>query len=407
MRYEIVDARGKTARLADLAVGLLEDDYPLVTDIRFLNQKRMHRLAWNDTTEVDKDRRQIKVDDLAAADVIEDDRPGDVLMKRDILDALVIDLFSRRTTRATDLLIVAADGKMRLKAVDAGLRAMLRRLTGGLFGGFRKSDMYDWKYIEFLRGDPDAVDSGAGYRLRIGRLPAGEIAQIADYIPYLHAAELLTLLPDEKAALVLQSMSLERQVQVIEEFEEDEAVNLLALMSPDRATDLVGNLRFETMKRYVGLIPKKQRERIIELLRYPEDSVGGVMINNFVSFGAGTLVRSVREELRKHSKLSDFISVVFVTENSDSNILCGAVTLRELLDSDYEDRLKDVMDPYIATLNPFEPALDAAHKLIGSRIAAMPVTKHDGHLIGAMLIDAAIGQVVPPGSGLRGFNVFS
>ena len=42
--------------------------------------------------------------------------------------------------------------------------------------------------------------------MRIGQLPAGGVAQLADYVPLLHAAELLILLPDDKAADVLQAM---------------------------------------------------------------------------------------------------------------------------------------------------------------------------------------------------------
>jgi len=407
LRFDLVDSAGRKARVADMTLALLEDDYPPVTSIHFFSPDGLQRLEWKDVNEVDRSGRLIKVNDLNPATPVGDDRDGEVLLKRDVLDALIIDLLNRRTTRSADLLLSTTDGEMRLKAVDAGLGAMLRRITGGRYSGFRKSDMYDWRYVEFLRGDPRAVDSGAGYRLRIGRLPAGEIAQIAEYIPYLHAAELLTLLPNEKAALALQAMSLERQIQVIEEFDEDEAVDLITRMSPDRATDLIGNLGVGTMKKFLGLMPEKQRERIIELLRYPENSVGGVMINNIVFFGGGTTAKTAREQLRKHSKEVDFISVIFVTESSTSDVLSGSVTIRELIDADDDARLKDIMDPYVATLSPFDAALDAAHKLIGSQLAAMPVTNAESILIGAMTIEAAIGQTVAPGSGLRGLKVFS
>ena len=408
LRFDLVDQAGHKARLADLTLELLADDYPPVTGIHFFAKDGIRRIDWKNAKGVDRSAGVINVRDLdAGTPVGDEDRPGEVLLKRDVLDALIIDLLHRRTTRSCDLLLTADDGELRLKAVDAGLKAMLRRISGGRYRGVRKSDMYDWRYVEFLRGDPSAVDSGAGYRLRIGRLPAGEIAQIADYIPYLHAAELLTLLPDDKAALALQAMSLERQVQVIEEFDDDQAVEMLSRMSPDRATDLVGQLELDKIKTYLGLMPKKQRERVIDLLRYPEDSVGGVMINNIVFFGGGTAVATVREELHKHTRVRDFISVIFVTESSTNNKLTGAVTIRELIDAPDDARLKDFMDPYVATLNPFDSGVDASYKLIGSQVAAMPVTNEESILIGAMTVEAAIGLTVAPGSGLRGLKVFS
>ncbi|MGI8812638.1 MAG: magnesium transporter MgtE N-terminal domain-containing protein [Pyrinomonadaceae bacterium] len=408
LKFDVVDAKGRSARVSDFALEILGDDYPPVTALYFSEGKEQRRIDWKDVTEIDKAARQFKVKDLkdGAADS-HDERAGEVLLKRDILDALIIDLLQRGTTRSADLLLSTADGEMRLRAADAGLSAMLRRITRGLFKGARKRNMFDWKYVEFLRGDPRAVESGAGYNMRIGRLPAGEIAQIADYLPYLHAAELLTLINDDKAALVLQAMSIERQLQVIEEFDEEQAINLLTLMSPDRSTDLIGRLHPETMKRYLSRVPKKQRERIIDLLRYPEDSVGGVMINNFLTLGERTTVRSAQEQVRSHSKERDFISVVFITESKDKKVLTGAVTIRHLLDADDEDKLKDVMDPYLVTLNPFDPAIDAAYRVIAGQIAAMAVTDPEGELIGAMTIDSAISQIVSPGSGLSSIKVFS
>src|SRR5207302_8204958 len=122
------------------------------------------------------------------------------------------------------LMLEYQDGSLRLKGADAGMVAMLRRVFRGRWFKTDPRDLFDWKYVEFLRGDPSAVDNGAGYRLRINRLPAGEIARLADYVPYLHAAELLKLLPDEKAANVLEAMPIDRQVQVAEELDEKQAL---------------------------------------------------------------------------------------------------------------------------------------------------------------------------------------
>jgi len=132
-----------------------------------------------------------------------------------------------------------------------------------------------------------------------------------------------------------------------------------------------------------------------------------LMINNIVRLGAGTQASTAREKMKKHSKDFDFISVVFVTESADDPTLAGTATIRAILTANDEEKLRDIMDPYTATLSPFEPARDAAYKLIGSQVAAMPVTDTDGRLVGAVTIDAAIGQTVSAGSGLRALKVFS
>jgi hypothetical protein len=406
LRFEATDANGKTMRLSDLGIGLLDHDYPPVTHLYFDLKEGPLRLPWTEVTDFDKPGKGITVRDFSIAETFKDeDLKDEVLLKRDVLDGLIIDLLGRRTTRVSDLELLPDEGELRLRAVDAGLSAMLRRITRGFYRGARRSDLYDWKYVEFLRGNPEAVESGAGYRLRIGRLTGGEIAQLAELLPYLHSAELLTLLPDDKAAGAFQKMSLERQQQVIEEFDEDQAVELLSRMSPDLATDLIGRLEVGTVKRFLKAMPGKQRDRIIKLLQFPEDSVGGVMVNNIVCFGRRTSASTAQEKLKVHSRNGELISIIFVTESSESTVLVGTVAIRSLLDAD--DRpLEDIMDPFVATLNPFDSASDAAYRLIGAQLSAMPVTDPDGFLLGAMTLDAAIGLTVP-GDGLRSLKVFA
>src|SRR6185369_16841288 len=104
---------------------------------------------------------------------------------------------------------------------DTSVRAVLRRLSRGRYGQVQTSELVDWKYIEFLRGDPHAVRAGAGYHRRITRLPPGEVAHLTDLLPYLHAAELLTLLPDPVAADTLEVLPPTRQLQIFEELDED------------------------------------------------------------------------------------------------------------------------------------------------------------------------------------------
>lgn len=396
-RFTLVDAKGRSAPLLDVAVALLDGDYPPVTRLLFqAPDKQPKFLPWSAVESMDMGARQIKVTDFDEVDAVTTGSlRKELLLGRDVLDALVIDLQNRRVTRANDLWLEDVDGRLMLRAADTSARAILRRISRGLYGQVRESALYDWKYIEFLRGDPCAVSNGAGYNLRITRLPPGEIARLTDPLPYLHAAELLTLLPDPKAVSTLEAMAAERQLQVFEELEEDQALRLLALMSPDAAADLVGRLHPSTARRYLETIPKKQSERIIELLRYPEDTVGGIMTNNVVSIGANLTVKEAREALRERLKEPGFVFLVYVVDGEEERHLRGLISLRNLLTADDDKKLEDVMDPYVTTLNPLDAADKAAYQVINSDLAAMPVVGNKGQLIGVVTVDAAVGQVAP------------
>ena len=406
LRYEVEDRLGRRAPVADLCIALLEDDYPPVTHVLFNQDGKVRQEDWEDVAGVDWRRGRITIEDIGSCEEHDDDDKH-VLLARDIMDALVLDLLGRRTTRVCDLRLKEEDGVLRVVGADAGLAAMIRRVTRGRFGNVDKESLFDWKYVEFLRGDPSAVDNGAGYRLRINRLPAGEIARLADYVPYLHAAELLSLLPDDKAADVLQAMSLDRQLQVVEELSEDEAVGLLERMSPDLATDLIGRLHVDTMHAYLGKLSAGRRDKIIELLRYPENSVGGVMTNDIAVVSAELTAGEAQERVNEQVKRLDFISLVFVVDEEPDGKLRGAVSLRDLLATDADKKVVDLMDPYVATLDPFESAGDAAYRIVSGQLQAMPVVNASGRLIGAMTISSAISQLVPASSGLQGVRVFS
>jgi CBS domain-containing protein len=384
-------------------------EYPPVTHLYFRQGDKLGRMEWSSVKELDYKNRLIKVPDMSRAEETSYEKLGSVvLLIEDILDGLIIDLRLRTTTRATDLRLSAEEGGLRLRSADASIGAMLRRVTRGYYRWINRNSLYDWKYVEFLRGDPEEVANGAGYHRRIARLAAGEIARLADYIPYLHAAELLMLLPDNKAADVLEAMSIERQLQVFEELDEKEAVNLLSLMSPDLAADLAGRLHPPTMKYYLKKMPKVEADRVVELLRYPEDVVGGVMINDMIFCAAYISVGEAKEHLRTHLKNLDFISLIYLVENKRSRTLKGVVTLREILSAqDDKQPLEEMMDPFLSTLDPNESAVEAAYRLVYDQLQAMPVTDADGQLIGVMTVDAALRQLLPASSTLQTYRVFS
>jgi len=251
--FRLLDDRGGRHALGDIAVALLKSDYPVVTDLLYRNSEgEQMMLPWRAVKGIDWRHAQINVSSFdSAQSVTKESLRKVVLLRRDVLDALVLDLHNRRATRANDLWLEEDNGKLLLKAADTSSLALLRRLSRGLFGGRPSHAAYDWKYIEFLRGDPHAVRNGAGYHMRIKRLPPGEIAGLCSSLPYLHAAELLTLLPDEIAADTLTAMLPDRQVQVFGELEDEQAVRLLARMRANDAANLLRRLTVESTKSFL------------------------------------------------------------------------------------------------------------------------------------------------------------
>ncbi|HUZ00975.1 MAG TPA: CBS domain-containing protein [Thermomicrobiaceae bacterium] len=395
LRYELIDRSGRRAVPVDFTIDL-GADHPPVTGLLWRRAREATRfLPWEAVDSLDRDRQRFVVADLSGDDTpVEESTDRRVLLRRDVLDALVIDLSARRAMRANDLMLEAEGGALRLAAVDASAWAVLRRLSRGVVG-HDADEPSDWSYVEFLRGDPQAPTCGVDYNRRITRLPPGEIARLMEALPYLEAAELVTLLPDALAADTLEVMSPQRQLQVFEELDETVAIRLVALMAPDAVADLVGHLRAEMAERYLGLLPPECRERVVDLLRYPEDTVGGIMTNDVVVVPPSATIGQAVDIIRGQVATPDLVYYVYVVEDLASRELRGMITLRTLLLAEVDQRVADVMDPYLVTLHPLTPAREAAQRVVDSQLFALPVVGADGRLLGAVTVDAAVLQVAP------------
>jgi hypothetical protein len=104
LQFRVFDDTGRRCHLDDIAVGLLESDYPAVTHFLYQNSEREQMmLPWHAVTGIDWRHARINVNNFGAAQSVTDESsPQEVLLKRDVLDALVLDLNKRFATRAHD-----------------------------------------------------------------------------------------------------------------------------------------------------------------------------------------------------------------------------------------------------------------------------------------------------------------
>lgn len=410
VRFRLVDGGRRRAKLVDAAIDLAEGDYPPVRRLIFRDPaKRQSELPWAAVRSVDWRRRLIVVEDLVAAG-----RPApaaaltrSVLLKRDLMDALVVDVGHRQTTRANDLWLREADGQLRLVGADVSPWAVIRRVGRGWLGRGVERRLLDWKDVEFLRGHPDVAHAGQDYHLRITQLQPPEIAHLLDELPYLHAAELLSIIPDPLAADTLEAMTPGRQAQVVDELDDHQVARLLELMAPDAAADLLGGIETGRVENLLAPIDEAQRTRILDLLRFPADTAGGIMTNQLVVLPASLTVAAARQVLREQLVGPDFVYYIYVVDDLAAGHLRGVVTLREFELADDDQLISDIMRAEISALDPLQSALAAAQRVADQHLAAMPVIARDGRLLGAVTIDAAVGQLAPVGWGKQAPRVFS
>ncbi len=119
------------------------------------------------------------------------------------------------------------------------------------------------------------------------------------------------------------------------------------------------------------------------------------MTNDVVYFEADLTVAEARAKFRERFSETDFVYLIYIVSDEENRTLRGRISVRDLLTADDDQKLETIMDPYIITLSSTDPAIEAAYRVLGSQMAAMPVVGLNNKLLGAVTIDAAIMEVTP------------
>lgn len=131
-------------------------------------------------------------------------RRGGLLLRRDVLDAQVVDLAGKRLARVGDVELAACDGGLEAVAVDVGLAAVIRRLGLGVLARRLPEEWVAWPGIYLA--------SGRGHRLQleqraadVHRLGHDELQALIARLPPARGSEVLAVArpdhPDPAGAL--------------------------------------------------------------------------------------------------------------------------------------------------------------------------------------------------------------
>ncbi|MCH7685040.1 MAG: magnesium transporter, partial [Gemmatimonadetes bacterium] len=133
--------------------------------------------------------------------------------------------------------------------------------------------------------------------------------------PELVSGALAEMEPEERPSEVLEALPDEHAADIVEELAVDDAADVIAELPPDRA---------DTILKLVD-----DRQEIEDLLRYDEDSAGGIMTSEIVSVDQGATAAEAIEEIRRQSEqVEDFYQVYCV--DADQRLV-GVLPLRRLV----------------------------------------------------------------------------
>jgi magnesium transporter len=246
--------------------------------------------------------------------------------------------------------------------------------------------------------------------LTITERSAAEIAatlindHVADVVEALNlyepqkAAEILALLPLDRAAEVLDQPGLDNPEELIPLLPELEAVALLETMSADRRADIFRELAEPPRDALLAKLSPEARQAVAQLLAYPEGSAGSIMTTEFVSVPSTFTVARTLEHIRRVERTRETIYSIYVLD-ARSRRLLKAVTLRQLIAGDLAEPILSVgpaRKPI--TVTALMDQEEVARLISKYDLLALPVVDTGNHVVGIVTVDDIIDAIVDEGT---------
>jgi len=160
---------------------------------------------------------------------------------------------------------------------------------------------------------------------------------------------------------------------------------VLRSLTPDDRTALFEELPAQVTQRLLGLLSDADRQKALQLLSYPEDSVGRLMTDRYVKVRPEWTVAETIHFIRQHGTDSETIAMVYITD--DKGRLVDDLRLRKLILADPSTRVVDLLDGQFVALSSRQDREEAVQMFKKYDLYAMPVIDADGVLLGIVTVD--------------------
>lgn len=220
-------------------------------------------------------------------------------------------------------------------------------------------------------------------------LHASDVADLIESLPEELRVRLMSVLPTELASEALAEMAEgEDRGELLAALPSAKSAELLAELADDDAADLIADLEPTEQQRILDALPAKDAGDLMGLLEYAEDTAGGLMTTELVAVDASLSAAQAITQVRIQGReVADFYTVFVVDAGMH---LQGTVRLDDLVIADPESRVSELVEEPVATVRPDEDQEEVGHLISRYNLAAIPVVREDGVLLGRITFDDVI-----------------
>ena len=231
-----------------------------------------------------------------------------------------------------------------------------------------------------------------------------QLLSILDDLHYADVAEIANELSEEQATYIIKLLDSEKTSDVLTELDDDvregvlnnlssrEIAEELEELDTDDAADIVGELPKEIVQKVISEIEDPEHaEAIVDLLRYDENSAGGLMAKELVKVNENWNVLTCVKEMRAQAENVTRVHSIYVVDDQDK--LIGRLSLKDLLTTSTTAPIKDVYIPKVDSVNVNENPEEVARIMSKYDLEAIPVVDEIGRLVGRITIDDIVDVI--------------
>ncbi len=225
-------------------------------------------------------------------------------------------------------------------------------------------------------------------------LHPADLADRLQRMPLTEARNLLQELPTENASAALTEVEDELLAEMLEDFPQAKLVPLLNRMYAEEAADVLGEIPETDRARLLRKMGPKEAAAAKDLLKYPEDTAGGIKSDRFITLRSHHTVIQGQRRIRKHHREHQptDINYLFVTDKHEK--LVGIVSIRDLIFSEDEEKISDIMDREVRYVRVTDDQEEVVRRFEKYHFLGLPTLDEEGRLVGVIHGDEVLSVAI-------------
>ena len=219
-----------------------------------------------------------------------------------------------------------------------------------------------------------------------------DIAEIIEELNTDEATYIIKLLDSEKTSDILMELDDDYREKILKNLSIKEIAEEVEELDSDDATDIISELPEEKQKKVISKISDADHKADIkELLKYDDDTAGGLMAKELIKVNENWTVTRCVKEMRTQASEVTRVHSVYVVDNDD--ILLGRLSLKDLLVANPKTKIKSIFKKNVDYVYDTDSAESVASTMQKYDLGAIPVVNKKKKLLGRITIDDIVDLI--------------